>query len=161
MTYQDFLDANRNKLLGYLMLAEVSTDPDALETPYPPTKLSEEALGELRDRLNECMPLDSMITDLWDRDIHFEEYLGDDWYFEAVFGAASSIVQCAEELAEFFVEKCDEWGIDYDQSPDDDPEFEGLVRQEAQDFIRGWRNNVFARHAQPGAATDAAPGLNI
>jgi hypothetical protein len=125
MIYEEFLNANRNKLLGYFMLAELSSDPDILETPYPPATLSEEMLDELKDRLRECMPLDSMITDLWDWDIHFEEDLCDDWYFEAVFGA------------------------DYDRSSDD-PEFEDLIHVEAVNFILGWRKRVLALPAEIG-----------
>lgn len=154
MTYEEFLETNRNKLLGYFLLAKLSSETDILDTPYPPAKLSDEQLDELKDRINECMPLDSMIVDLWDWDIHFEDYLSDDWYFEAVFGAVSTVDSCAEQLAEFFVEKCNEYNIDYGQAPDD-PEFENLVREEAANFIRGWRNSVFARYAQPGAIKDA------
>lgn len=154
MTYDEFLHANRNKLLGYFMLGEFLKEPDILDTPDPAAELSEQKLAELKDRINECMPLDSMITDLWDWDIHFEEYLSDDWYFAAVFGSPSSLGSCAEQLAEFFVEKCNGHDMDYDQTPDD-PEFGSRIREQAANFVLGWRRNVFARHAQPGASGDA------
>lgn len=154
MTYEEFLYTNRNKLVGYFLLSNVSTESDVLNTPYPPTELSEERLEEMKGRINKCMPLDSMVTDLWDWDIHFEECLSDDWYFEAVFGPASSVALCSEQLAEFFVQKCDEYGIDYDQSADD-PSFENLVREQTANFICGWRNNVFSSYAQPGAPADS------
>ena len=134
MTYDEFLDANRNKLVGYLMLCEFLKEPDILHTPYPAAELSEQQLRALKVCLNECMPLDFMITDLWNWDIHFEECLSDDWYFEAVFGSASSLRSCAEQLAEFFVEKCNENDMDYNQSQDD-PEFESRIREHAANFV--------------------------
>lgn len=151
MTYEEFLDANRNKLLGHFMLAEILTNTDCLDTPYPPSGLSAELLTKLKARLNECIPLESMITDLWDWNIRFEDDLSDDWYFEAVFGSASSLEPCAQQLAEFFVAKCDEGDIDYNQSRNY-PEFERLLGEQASHFILDWRKNVFARYAQPGTA---------
>ena len=87
-----------------------------------------------------------MITDLWDWDIHFERDLRDDWYYEVVFGSALSIESCADELTEFFVEKCNEYCIDYNQQGDDF--FDGHVRERAANFIQDWRRNLFARLAE-------------
>jgi hypothetical protein len=153
MTYEEFLKANRNRLIGYLMLTEFSANPDALSTPFPPSKLSEKALNELKCQLKRHMPLDSMIIDLWDWDIHFEDDLGDDWYFEAVFGAQASIEQCAKQLADFFFEKCNEYSIDYNQSPND-PDFEKLIQNQAENFILDWRNSAFVQYALPSASVD-------
>jgi len=86
MAFEEFLNANQNKLFGYLMLADILGRPEILDTPYPPAERSEEQLPMLKDRLNECIPLEFMITDLWDWDIHFEKDLGDDWYAEAYNG---------------------------------------------------------------------------
>ena len=144
MTYDEFLNDNRYKLLGYFVMSEFLNNPDTIDHPYPPGVISGEQLDELKDRLTECMPLDSMFIDLWDWDIHFERDLSDDWYFETAFGSASSLESCAEDLIAFFLEACSEYDIDYNQSPDD-PEFENLVREEAIKFIRAWRNNLFTR----------------
>ena len=124
----------------------ISKDSSVLKIPYPFSILSEEQLEALKDHLRACMPLNSMIIDLWDWDVHFEDYLSDDWYFEAVFGDEAGVDPCSEELAEFFLEKCDEYGIDYNQT-DDDPEFEELILTEAKKFIMGWRQAVVARYA--------------
>ena len=64
------------------------------------------------------MPIYSMIADLWDWDVHFEDYLSDDWYFEAAFGEPGTLKSCAEELEEFFLEKAEEYGLDYNQHLD-------------------------------------------
>ncbi len=145
-SYQQFLEANQPKLLGHFLLMAVSKDSHVLKTPYPPSALSEEQLEELKDQLRACMPVKSMIIDLWDWDVHFEECLSDDWYFGAVFGDEASVCSSAEELAEFFLEKCDEYGMDYNQT-DDYPEFEDLIRREAKGFIKNWRQAVVARYA--------------
>lgn len=129
-SYQLFLQANELKLLGYFLLAGKSGDSRVLETPYPPSFLNEDQLVELKDQLRACMPLDSMITDLWDWDVHFEEDLSDDWYFEAIFGDETNVGACSEVLAEFSLEKCDEYEIDYNQTASD-PEFAALVFAEA------------------------------
>ncbi|MBI5611907.1 MAG: hypothetical protein HY942_02380 [Gammaproteobacteria bacterium] len=153
MTYEEFLAANQNKLVGYLILSYFSIDPDTIETPCPPAQLSEEQLVQLKDRLNECIPLDFMITDLWDWDIRFEngEELSDDWYFEAVFGSAASLKSCSEELVQFFVDKCDEYDIDYNQSADDQA-FENLIEKEATGFVIAWRKNIISRYSQQYSA---------
>jgi len=100
------------------------------------------------------MPLNFVITDLWDWDIHFEEFLGDDWYFECAFGSPSSLASCADQLAEYFGEKCGEYGIDYDYSPSE-PAFESLVREQAAEFIFTWRNNTLLGSAGSGFSAAA------
>jgi hypothetical protein len=63
---------------------------------------SEEELDELKRLLNECMPSDSMIMDLRNWDIRFEEDLENDWYFEAVFGSLKATIDhCIDILAAF------------------------------------------------------------
>lgn len=153
MTYNEFLDENQQTLLGYFLLSQFTTNPDILVTPYPPAQLSEEQLAQMQSRLTESIPLDSIITDLWNADIHFEEDLGDDWYFQALFGSAVSAASCAAQLADFFIEKCDDHAFDYDQSPES-PEFRALVLDHANRLIRGWRKNILAQHTQPRAAGD-------
>lgn len=156
MTFEEFIQANHNKLLGFHLLSEISAEPYFLEAPRPQDTLPEEALEELKYQLNRCMPLDSMIIDLWDWDIHFESDLEDDWYFDAVFGATSGVEHCATTLAEFFSEKCNEYGMDYDQSPDEDPQFEAMVLEESRSFIVGWRKAVVQRYAKASLGKGAA-----
>jgi len=112
MKYDEFIKAQGNTLAGYHLLINTFPDRFEIETPYPPSTLSDEELDELKRRLNECMPSNSMIMDLWDWDIHFEEELGCDWYFEVAFGSLkSNLACCVDELASFFMEKVIEYDL--------------------------------------------------
>jgi len=144
MFFEEFLKKNRNKILGYLMLSEMLNNPEAMETPLPQAFLSDERLETLKRWLEDCMPLHNMIADLRDWDIHLAEGLGDEWYFEAVFGAESSIESWAEDLSDFFIRICDEYNLDYNQGSDHE-EFENIVFEEALLFLKEWRYNVFKR----------------
>lgn len=142
MKYDEFIKAQGNTLAGYHLLINTFPDRFEIETPYPPSTLSDEELDELKRRLNECMPSNSMIMDLWDWDIHFEEELGCDWYFEVAFGSLkSNLACCVDELASFFMEKVIEYDLDYNQD-NDSAEFNEMVRKEAHDFIIAWRGKI-------------------
>lgn len=151
MSYEKFLAVNGNKLVGHYLLLECCGKRFKLDAPRPPSGLSEEGLGQLKSRINECMPLDSMILDLWDWDVHFEDALGNDWYFESAFGDASSVDSCADRVADFFLEKCGRFATDYEQHTDP-VAFDALIREEARDFIVAWRDNTLSRYVQRGAA---------
>ncbi len=139
------LQATESQLVGHQMVFDISGGRVALESPYPTTVLSDGELDELKTRLHECIPLDGMILDLWDCDVHFEELLEDDWYFAAVFGDPSGVDDCAARLAEFFLEKCNDFGMDYDQQGEED-EFRSRVLAQATQFVLGWRRRVVAKY---------------
>ncbi len=82
-----------------------------------------------------------MILDLWDWDIHFEDYLTDDWLFEAAFGEPDTLDWCAQNLKDCFLEKTVEFWMDYNQH-EDPVEFENLVKDGASEFIRNWRESL-------------------
>lgn len=109
---------------------------------YPPSELPEADLAAMVGKLNELIPRDTMMTDLWDWDVHFETDWDSDWYFEAVFGAASTLDTCAEELADYFHEQVDECEMDYDQQRDPEA-FITHVRSEARKLLAGWRANIY------------------
>ena len=140
-----FLEAMESQLVGQQMVFNISGGRVALKSPYPTTVLSDDGLDELKTRLRDCMPRDGMILDLWDYDVHFEELLEDDWYFAAVFGDPSGVDDCAERLAEFFLEKCNEFDMDYDQQGEED-EFRSRVLAQATQFVLGWRRRVVAKY---------------
>lgn len=156
MTYDEFLFHYQSTLIGHYLLHEWLAGHCAMETPYPPTELSDEDMDRLKDRLSGCMPRRSMMIDLWDWDIRFEDLLEDDWYFEAAFGTPDTVDECAEELTNFFLEQVDQWGIDYNQYEDPDG-FEEMVSDEARKFIRSWRENIFRKLVQGGSAPKASP----
>lgn len=140
-----FLRANESQLLGYYMISSASDQPIALDAPYPPSALTNDELDALKERIGRCMPLDGMITDLLDWDVHLGDELSDDWYFSTVFGDVSGIGVWAAQLAEFFLEQCARLELDYGQSPNDE-EFDALVLENARNFVLAWRRNVISRY---------------
>ena len=145
MLFNEFIEKYRNTLIGYYLLNKLFSDREAIVTPYPPSSLSDDELDELKEYINECIPLETIIVNLWDWDIRFEEILGDDWYFESVFGTTTSLEQCADLLAEFFLKMVDEYGMDYDQQNYGLEEFEQWIGEEVRTFISKWRKNIFNR----------------
>jgi len=147
MSFDDYINDLKSMLAGYFILYQRFQKKSTITTPYPPGELNKEELDNLKDQLYKCVPLDNMMVDLWDWDIHFEDNLGDDWYFEAAFGAKSSIDSCIEELAEYFLKQVEECGMDYNQYEDPDF-FSKSVREEAKKFIVGWRENILRNVVQ-------------
>lgn len=105
--------------------------------------LEDDKLDDFKRRLGEFMPLNSIIIDLWDWDIQFQWELGDDWFLAAAFGDPGTLDSCATDLADFFLEKVDEYGMDYDQY-DDREGFADLIKKESMKFIENWRQNIAA-----------------
>jgi hypothetical protein len=145
LKFNEFLDKNRGVLLGYYLLEKEYPGKFILDAPFPPEHLSEEELEVLKETLNQYMPLDSSIIDLWDWDIHFESeaHLSNDWYFETTFGDSDSLNYCSSELADFILEKIEEDGMDYAQEQwDTQEEFGVFIKEMATDFIHRWRMNI-------------------
>jgi hypothetical protein len=134
-----------SQLVGHQMVFDISDGRVALDAPYPTTVLSDDELDELKTRLRDCMPRGGMILDLWDYDVHFEELLEDDWYFAAVFGDSSGVDDCVEQLAEFFMEKCNEYDMDYNQHGEEEW-FKSHVLEQATEFVLGWRRRVVEKY---------------
>jgi hypothetical protein len=139
----------QNQLVGHNRIFEALRQRDTLVAPYPSSDLTDDELADLVYRLDACMPRDFIIADLLNWDIRLYDGLGDDWYFEAVFGDESGVDGCAEQLAEFFLEKCAEHDMDYDQQADEQW-FEEHVLEQANQFLLGWRRMVVAKYG-PGA----------
>lgn len=95
-------------------------------------------------RFVECMPLNTIVTDLWDSDIRFEEESFGD-IEEATFCDEELFESFAEQLAVDFERWCDEYDLDYNQNEFDRPEdFSAFVKEECLKFMKGWRSNVRA-----------------
>ena len=144
MSFDDFLRENRSGLLGHYLLLRLTQSPPSWPRPYPPAVLSEEQLDRLVEDLEASMPTASMIYDLKNWDLQFRDVLGDDWYFDAVFGPESSLEESAETLGEVFRKQVERLDIDYDQQADPD-NFRELVSHEALAFVRDWRERVINR----------------
>jgi hypothetical protein len=144
--FDRFIDGHRDKLFAMYLLSHWYPGSSRMQMPYPTADLSESDLEDLKARLNSAMPCDSMILDLHDWDVPFQDDLGDDWYFEAAFGGKDSESQCAEELAELFTRKADEYGMEY-EVPIDSEDFQELVQDSARTFIEAWRQRIKERFA--------------
>lgn len=145
LTTDVFLKAAESQLVGYKMIFEVSGQRETLDAPWPPSTLTDEELERLKERINQCLPVDGIFMDLWGWDVHFEDLLEDDWYFAAVFGDVSGIESCAEQLAEFFIAKCDEYDLDYGQWHRQE-EFASEILELATTFLQDWRRNVVTQY---------------
>lgn len=94
------------------------------------------------DQLVVLMPRDSMVLDLWDWDIRFEDQSFDDLE-SAAFATNEELLVHADSLSDDFLRWIDEYAMDYNQSGwDSDEEFEGWIRQQCLDFMKRWRENV-------------------
>jgi hypothetical protein len=111
--------------------------------PYPPGELSDDDLTDFQRRLVKCMPLDSLIIQLWDWDVQFQDLLGEDWFFSAAFGGPETADECASELEELFLAKAAEFGIDLGVIGMD--EEQELAGNAAMDFVLGWRARLRTR----------------
>lgn len=96
---------------------------------------------KLRERLVALMPRESMVMDLWDWDIHFEETSFDD-ITEAAFADDEELAQYADGLANDFQRWIDEYDMDYDQQNGEEDEFSEWIGEKCLEFMRKWRANV-------------------
>ena len=116
-----------------------------IEDPWPHDELSDEQVEEVKDTLRELMPLDTMVTDMWDWDLHFEDSTFEDCYFDVALGPEDSALAEAENLKEDILKWIDDYGMDYDQqsnSEEEGKEFEDWVLGQSREFITKWRNNI-------------------
>lgn len=95
----------------------------------------------IRERLIELMPLDTIVTDLWDWDIRFESESFDD-IAEVAFGTDEGISEDAKCLADDFLRWIDEYDIDYNQQDWEPGEFENYIKEQCLAFMQAWRQNV-------------------
>lgn len=146
--FDDFWSGVGSDFTGYQIMRMWFPDKEADPKPERITsELSDEEFEELRTRLNGCMPLGSMILDLWDEDVRFEESLPSTWYLEAAFGTADSLADCAESLERFFISQVERLGLDYNQQGEEDL-FLDLIRDEARQFVKNWRKNIYSLYTK-------------
>src|SRR5574343_17433 len=85
-------------------------------------------------RLVECMPLYTVVTDLWDWDIRFEEESFDD-IEDVAFCREKEIEHFAELLASDFERWVDEYEMDYNQNEFENPDgFSAFVKEQCVQF---------------------------
>jgi len=66
-----------------------------------------------KDDLRQLMPLDTIVTDMWDWDIHFEDITFADTYFEVALGLEEVALAYADNLKEDMLLWIDEYDMDY------------------------------------------------
>lgn len=95
-------------------------------------------------RLVDCMPRNTIVTDLWDWDIQFqEESFGD--IEEAAFCGDDEIERFSEQLAADFERWVDEYEMDYNQNEYETADgFSAFVKEQCVQFMKEWRQNVNA-----------------
>ena len=142
MSFNTYLNENRQLLCAHYALNKWYGTRFQLEIPYLQEKLTESELEGLKCLIRDQMPLESIIIDLWNYDLRFEEDLEDEWFFESAFGDAGSEDFCVQELCDYFLEKNEEYGIFYNEFDSHD-EFCSWIEDETLDFIRKWREKVF------------------
>ena len=107
--------------------------------------LTEQEVEGLRSALRELMPLDTMVTDMWDRDIHFENSTFENNFFDVALGPEDVALAEAESLREDILGWIDDYGMDYAQDQMTQEEFEALVLTHCREFILKWRGNIVGR----------------
>lgn len=95
----------------------------------------------IRERLIELMPRESIVFDLWNWDIHFENETFIDLTKDE-FENDETVTQYAKSLAEDFLGWIDEYDMDYNQQDMTPEEFEAWIQQESFTFMQKWRQNV-------------------
>ena len=144
MRYDQFIERYKRQLFTLYLYSHFMGELRGLDAYYQLPELTDEEMDEFKHSFKDCMPLGSMMVDLWDWDLHFESALEDDWYFEAAFGGPDSAQACADTLADYFIESADEYGLDYNQDADYEA-YESLVQGEASAFVKVWRENIVSR----------------
>ncbi len=99
-------------------------------------ELSEEEIMSVRNALQALMPMDTMVTDMWDWDIRFEDITFEESFFDVAFGGEDEIAGHAEQLKEDILTWIDEYAMDYAQEQWDDDEFEKWVYEQSVELIK-------------------------
>ncbi len=140
-----FGQAQADTLFRVLVFQRLCPGKFLLEEPRPPDELTEEEVEGLRSSLRELMPLDTMVTDMWDWDIHFENSTFVDTYFDVALGPEDVALAEAESLQEDILGWIDEYGMDYAQDQMTQEELEAMVLMQCREFILKWRDNIMGR----------------
>ena len=116
-----------------------------VSNPWPYDRLTDEEVDAAKDALTQLMPLDTIVTDMWDYDIHFEGSTFADTYFDVALGSDEFAFAQAEYLKEDILGWIQEFVMDYAQDQYDGDEFGEWVLGQCKDFILKWRRNIARR----------------
>lgn len=136
-----FSPNQRDIIFKILVFQKMCPDKFLLQDPWPHEELDEDVLEELKYALNRLMPLDSIVIDMWDWDIHFEDRTFKDTYFDVALGPEEYAIEQAMFLKEDMLAWIDEFCIDYAEEEWGE-DFEDWVYEQCVEFIKGWRSNI-------------------
>lgn len=143
-----FGDEQVDAIFALLVFQRLCPRKFVLEDPFPYDELGDEEVEEMRATLTALMPLDTIVADLWDWDIHFEELTFGDSFFRVALGDEVNALAEAKILADDILGWIDEYGMDYAQESFEDDDFTAWIREESESFIRKWRLNIAKAFAQ-------------
>ena len=119
----------------------------SIKDPWLYDEIDEEDVGRAKDALRELMPLDTVVTDMWDWDLHFEDTTFKESYFDIAMGREDHALSEAECLKEDILRWIDEYGMDYAQEQYSEGQFEEWILGQCREFIIKWRLNILKQFA--------------
>lgn len=119
-----------------------------IEDSWPYDELDDEDIEAAGDVLRALMPLDTIVTDMWDWDIHFEEKTFEETYFDVALGQEEYALTQAEYLKDDLMQWIDEMGMDYAQEEFSGDEFEKWVLEQCLQFVQKWRENIVKKFSE-------------
>ena len=136
-----------NILFKRLVFQNLCPGKFLIEDPWQYDELDEDGVEALKDALRELMPLDTIVTDMWDWDIRFEDTTFEDTFFEVALGPEDNVFINVEYLKEDLLQWIDEFGMDYAQDHYKNEEFEQWVHDQCEEFIQKWRSEIVKKFA--------------
>lgn len=138
-----FKPSQEEILFKVLMLQKLCPEKFLIENPHPLEELNSEEIWELKSKLNDLMPKESVILSLWDYDLHFEDTTFEDTYFDVTLGPEYLALAQSVTLQEDFLNWNIEYNMGYDQADWEEGEFDKWVLEECKNFIKKWRLNIY------------------
>ncbi len=128
-----------------LILQKLCPGKFLIDDPWPYDELDDDGIEAVKDVLRELMPLDTLVSDLWDWDIHCEETTFEDTFFDVALGPEEYALKQADGLKEDILWSIDEFSLDFAEEQFNDGEFELWVHEQCREFIQKWRHDIFKR----------------
>ena len=137
-----FASEQTDTLFKTLVFQKLFSGKFLIPDPWPFDELTDEEVEAGKDVLGRLMPLYTIVTDMWDWDIHFEDMTFVDTYLDVALGPDEFAYSQAEHLREDILGWIQEYCMDYAQDQWTEEEFEQWVLGQCKDFIVKWRNSI-------------------
>jgi hypothetical protein len=149
MSISRFGDDQSNLLFRLYVLQKLCPGKFLLKAPWVYDELDDDAVCELKQSLTELMPLDTMVTDMWDWEIHFENITFEDSFFDIAFGTEPVAMEESGCLPQDILGWIDQFDMDYSYMELEQDQFEKWVEDECVRFISKWRSNIVEQFTKP------------